>query len=306
MKQHNEISIFGEVLFDCFPTGDQILGGAPFNVAWHLQALGDRPRFISRVGKDLHGEQIIKAMGNWGMDTTTLQSDSEHPTGRVEVMINSDQPSYDIVADSAYDYIQPDQQISASVADSILYHGTLCLRNRTSRTTFDHITRDKSLRIFLDVNLRSPWWQRDQVYGWLEKAHWAKMNVDELTLLSDSRTNLHQQMAELQTSCSLEQLIVTQGEQGAVIRTSAGTFHSLLPEKIDEVVDYVGAGDAFSAVYIHGLRNCWPTDVTLHHAQKFAGKVIGLRGATTTDRSFYQECIASYSKVAADQECSER
>ncbi|MGD9171680.1 MAG: carbohydrate kinase, partial [Candidatus Thiodiazotropha sp.] len=34
------IAIFGEVLFDCFPTGEQVLGGAPFNVAWHLQAFG--------------------------------------------------------------------------------------------------------------------------------------------------------------------------------------------------------------------------------------------------------------------------
>ena len=36
-----------------------------------------------------------------------------------------------------------------------------------------------------------------------------------------------------------------------------------------------------SAVYIHGLRKGYPIDVTLYHAQKFAGKVIGLRGATT-------------------------
>ncbi|MBA1332725.1 carbohydrate kinase, partial [Candidatus Endoriftia persephone str. Guaymas] len=47
--------IFGEVLFDCFEDGSRVLGGAPFNVAWHLQALGAAPLFISRVGDDSLG-----------------------------------------------------------------------------------------------------------------------------------------------------------------------------------------------------------------------------------------------------------
>ena len=39
--------VFGEVLFDIFPDGAKHLGGAPFNVAWHLQAFGDQPLFLS-------------------------------------------------------------------------------------------------------------------------------------------------------------------------------------------------------------------------------------------------------------------
>ena len=46
------IGIFGEVLFDCFPDGREVLGGAPFNVAWHLHAFGQSPVFVSRVGDD--------------------------------------------------------------------------------------------------------------------------------------------------------------------------------------------------------------------------------------------------------------
>ena len=44
--------VFGEVLWDCFPDGQQVLGGAPFNVAWHLHAFGISPLFVSRVGQD--------------------------------------------------------------------------------------------------------------------------------------------------------------------------------------------------------------------------------------------------------------
>jgi fructokinase len=293
LKSPAELYIFGEVLFDCFPTGEQILGGAPFNVAWHLQALGDQPRFISRVGNDEHGDKILQEMRNWGMGTTAVQIDAGHPTGRVEVAISNGEPSYDIVVDSAFDFISADQ-LCEPHAEGILYHGTLCLRNRTSRNAFHEIAQRTDLKIFLDVNLRSPWWQQDEVFGWLKNAAWVKMNQDELALLGAAATDIRQQMAELQSICGLEQLIVTRGEKSTLIRTRAGEFHSLLPEKVDHhLVDTVGAGDAFSAVYIHGLRAGWPITLTLRRAQQFAGQVIGLRGATTTDPTFYQDFIAS-------------
>ncbi|NIR30149.1 MAG: carbohydrate kinase, partial [Gammaproteobacteria bacterium] len=50
--------VFGEVLFDQFEDGDAVLGGAPFNVAWHLQGLGLRPFFASRIGEDRLGERV--------------------------------------------------------------------------------------------------------------------------------------------------------------------------------------------------------------------------------------------------------
>ncbi len=50
--------IFGEVLYDCFPDGQAVLGGAPFNVAWHLQGFGRAPLFISRVGDDPLGHHV--------------------------------------------------------------------------------------------------------------------------------------------------------------------------------------------------------------------------------------------------------
>ena len=92
------IIIFGEVLFDCFPDGQKILGGAPFNVAWHLQAFKASPLFISRVGNDVEGDQIFRSMRQWGMITDGLQRDPEHPTGQVTVNFVDGEPEYDIVA----------------------------------------------------------------------------------------------------------------------------------------------------------------------------------------------------------------
>ena len=98
--------LFGEVLFDRFPSGDVVLGGAPFNVAWHLQAFGLAPLFLSRVGDDDLGREVLSAMRSWGMETFGVQVDSEHPTGAVEVRIADDEPSYEILPEQAYDYIR--------------------------------------------------------------------------------------------------------------------------------------------------------------------------------------------------------
>ncbi|MEN8132411.1 MAG: PfkB family carbohydrate kinase, partial [Pseudomonadota bacterium] len=70
--QKTRLIVFGEVLFDQFPDGTVVLGGAPFNVAWHLQALGYAPLLISRVGNDGLGAQIRSKMQDWGMDLNAL------------------------------------------------------------------------------------------------------------------------------------------------------------------------------------------------------------------------------------------
>ena len=54
--------VFGEVLFDEMPDGARILGGAPFNVAWHLEAFGLRPLMITRIGVDQQGDEVLAAM----------------------------------------------------------------------------------------------------------------------------------------------------------------------------------------------------------------------------------------------------
>ena len=288
MNNQIELYIFGEVLFDCFPSGERVLGGAPFNVAWHLQALGDQPRFISRVGADDQGDRILQAMRDWNMSTAGVKVDAEHPTGRVTITLDGDEPVYNIVADSAYDFISA-EQLCEPINAGILYHGTLCLRNDTSRNALSEITRSADVKIFLDVNLRSPWWQRDKVLAWVKNAHWVKMNQVELSLLGEHASDIRQKMTALQESCELEQLIVTCGDQDTLVRTAAGEFHTGVPEKVAQPVDTVGAGDAFSAVYLHGLRAGWAIEETLHQAQRFAGKIVGLRGATTSELAFYQD-----------------
>lgn len=285
-----QLLIFGEVLFDCFPSGERVLGGAPFNVAWHLQALGDQPRFISRVGDDELGKKILEEMANWGVGVEGVQIDRSHPTGQVAIDMIVGEPHYTITPDCAYDFIDA-AAIDKVSGGGILYHGSLCLRNAVSREAFLKLAEQPGMSIFLDVNLRAPWWQKDEVYEMLKRARWVKLNEDELRQLGFAGTDLKQDMSDFLSRFRLEQLIVTRGGEGALVLTQPGEFEQVIPEPVANVVDTVGAGDAFTAVYIHGLRASWSVAETLRKAQCFASSVIGQRGAIANDIAFYRQFI---------------
>ena len=288
MKTNSQPYIFGEVLFDCFPDGQQVLGGAPFNVAWHLQAFGDNPHLISRVGQDELGKNILQAMREWGMDTSYIQSDSSHPTGHVDITMINNEPHYDITPDCAYDFIEA-ENISLQENKGILYHGTLALRNHVTRQAYDKLAALPGMSIFLDVNLRTPWWQKEEIHDYLQRARWVKLNDLELQQLSQAGGDLEQTMQALQEQHAIELLIVTRGASGAIVRNLEGQIYTSPLPVVSEFVDTVGAGDAFTAVFLHGLILDMPIADNVIAAQEFASKVVGLRGATTQDLNFYQE-----------------
>ena len=94
---------------------------------------------------------------------------------------------------------------------------------------------------------------------------------------------------ELQTGrLDLDQLIVTRGEDGAEIWTRDENLSGRPPTRT-EVVDTVGAGDAFSAVWILGLVRRWAPETTMMRALEFAAVVCGWRGATSDDLAVYRK-----------------
>lgn len=286
--------IFGEVLFDCFPTGERVLGGAPFNVAWHLQAFGEAPEFISRVGDDAEGESILKAMQDWGMRVDGVQIDSALPSGRVDIAFGEDgEPAYDIIHPCAYDAIAPVD--NGSTACGLIYHGSLALREQRSRKSLLNLKSSVNTPVFVDVNLRSPWWQKEQVAALLEGADWAKLNGDELKLLAPTCSP-----AEFVALHHLQGLILTHGADGAEIVTSDNHPVRVRPWKSMPVVDTVGAGDAFASVMLLGLLKGWPLKQTAERAQDFASRMVGQRGATVSEMRFYHEIMTGWN--AANQQ----
>jgi len=287
--------VFGEVLYDCFPDGREILGGAPFNVAWHLQGLGLNPLLVTGVGRDALGDAILDTMRRWGMDTGAVQRDPQHATGQVRVSLRDGQPSYDIVADQAYDHIGQDLLAGLRPNEfALIYHGSLALRAPTSSDTLDALIASSGLPVFLDLNLRAPWWQRAQLMPLLRRATWVKLNDEELCEVAglpasravhdvDGLVEVAQGLAE---ECALRWLIVTRGGQGAFVVHPGGVQQGA-PIPVDGLVDTVGAGDAFSAVSINGILRGWELEQTLEQALRFAARVCMQRGATSEERTLY-------------------
>jgi fructokinase len=288
----HHLTVFGEVLFDCFPSGERVLGGAPFNVAWHLQAFGQQPLFVSRVGKDEAGKVISSAMGAWGMDTVGLQHDALHATGQVQVSLNQGEPSYDIVDGVAYDFI--DAQQLDSPPCRMLYHGSLGLRNEVSRKALEHLKQTLTPVVFMDVNLRAPWWQREQVLEWVRQADWVKLNEEELALLQGRDRDVESHAAAFLRQYQLEGLVVTRGAKGASLLMRDQASVEVAPVAALQVVDTVGAGDALASVLLLGLNLGWPMSLSLERAQHFASAVVGQRGATVDQPEFYHPFLKAW------------
>ncbi|MDD5277590.1 MAG: PfkB family carbohydrate kinase [Methylovulum sp.] len=280
--------IFGEVLFDHFPDGSRVLGGAPFNVAWHTQAFGLAPRFISRIGDDKPGHEVAALMDTWGMSRTALQTDAQHPTGSVKVLIEDGEPHYEIVPDSAFDFIAA-ELVAEKTTQGILYHGSLALRNSASRAALQTVKARHQGKIFVDINLRPPWWDKETVSALLHDVDWVKLNEAELAELGGfTSADLKTAMQAFCGQFGLDTLVVTCGAKGALACDKNHHFASVKPAAITTVVDTVGAGDAFASVLLLGFSKHWPLATTLERAQAFASAMVGRRGATVADAGFYR------------------
>jgi fructokinase len=283
------------VLFDVFPDGSRVLGGAPFNVAWHLQAFGLEPLMITRVGDDAGGEGILDAMHAWGINSRGVQVDPAAHTGKVRVDFDSGAPNFTILPDQAYDKLDSDAALDTMSGEdlSLVYHGTLIARDEVARATLGAVREQSQLPTFVDVNLRDPWWGKSGVTSLLNGARWVKLNDDELARLTgagatDSPHDLGSSAADFARRHNLNQVVVTRGDQGALVWTEEG-YLTGRPPVIRAIIDTVGAGDAFAAVWIAGLICGWAPRQTLQRALKFAASLCTVRGATVTNRDLYEQ-----------------
>jgi fructokinase len=285
--------IFGEVLYDCFPDGQAILGGAPFNVAWHLQGFGLAPLFISRVGDDPLGHGVRDAMHRHGMDTSGLQLDSSHPTGKVTITLSGKDHSFEIIPDQAYDYIDRDA-LPPLPETALFYHGSLAARSPVSAQTLAFLRARYTSKRLVDVNLRSPWWDNKQVLDLIDGAWLAKLNEDELLQLIPGEKDDATRMQRLIGAAGLQLLVITRGAAGAELLTAGGDRFGVTPDPVTTVVDTVGAGDALTSVLILAVLQGWPYRETLERSQAFASAIVGCRGAIVEDPDFYQPFIEEW------------
>ncbi len=273
-----DLHIFGEVLYDVIGS-DKILGGAPFNVAWNLKMLGLNPAFISAVGDDDLGEKIIKNMKKISLSTKYIQKNS-FPTGVVEVILENGSPQYEIKTNTAYDFITTADINSVE----LLYLGSLALRGNHSRESAMELKK-RSKRVFVDINLRAPHYNKEIIKELLAEIDILKINSDELEEIK-KYYNFRDEI-ELFDMLDLEILIITKAKEGSLLIYRGQRFEAEAKE-VDNFRDSVGAGDAYASMFIYSLLNKIEIETALEYSSIFASKICSIDGATLMDREFYQ------------------
>ncbi len=296
---HYPVLVFGEVLFDQFPDRT-VLGGAPFNVARHLAGFGWPPLLISRVGRDEEQVEVLKAMERFGMDASCIQIDPLHPTGRVKVELADAGHSFEILDNQAYDHIHQGMARLGALAarPQLVYFGTLASRHADSWRALLGVLRLSPGLKFLDLNLRSPWFERGRTESLMRHAHVLKLNSEEFEVLVrwlNLKGSLETMCLQVLNRYDLRLLLLTRGEEGAFAAMPDGRSFDLATQPMSmPIVDSVGAGDAFSAVAIAGLLSDWPMATLLERADAFARRVLGIRGAVPEDNHLYEQAKAGW------------
>jgi fructokinase len=237
------------------------------------------------VGGDDLGRRALAEFTARGVDVAAVAVLSE-PTGRVDVTVDAaGHASYVFAPDCAWDNVSwSDSLERLTAATTAVCFGTLSSRGATSRATirrFIAAVPSPALRI-LDINLRPPFWSPEIVRDSLPLANIVKCNDDELPVVAEilgltgSPEAILRQLVDRH---ALRLAALTRGAKGSLLITADGSA-SDLPGTPVEVIDTVGAGDAFTAAVTLGLLAGWPLSKLHAHAERVAAYVCTQRGGT--------------------------
>ena len=276
-----KVLAFGEILWDVYPNA-RYLGGAPLNFAAHLTKCGEEAWINTSVGNDSMGADAISAIKKLNIHTDYV-SVLDKETGKCLVTLDSNQiPSYDLVDDVAYDYIDAP---NLTAPFELLYFGTLALRNEHNKKAIKEIlNKNKFNDVFVDVNIRPPYYSDEVVQFAIKHATIVKISDEELSKvmkaigedcssISECERLLHKKFDNLKL------IIITRGGSGSSIyECDTDTMYECEAERV-EVVSTVGAGDSFSAAFVAKYYQTKDINASLSFATKISGYVVSCMDA---------------------------
>lgn len=275
----------GEILWDVKPSGE-FLGGAPFNFAYHLSRLGHNVSFISAVGDDERGRRVRQHLANCGMDSSYIPVIAQHPTGWVDVEFDAHgQPDYVIHRPVAYDFPSlPEETLNTLLAGGVdsIYFGTLQQISQTARSLTERlVTAAPNARRFYDPNLRKDSFTPELVRKLLQVATVVKVSEEEAVritkMFGETFTTLERFIRSFRDRFAWEAVAVTRGEQGCTVLVHQDYAEG--KPYVVKAIDSVGAGDAFSAAFLHGIASGWTAAQIANFANRVAALIVSRLGA---------------------------
>lgn len=279
MRDH--VVIFGEMLWDCLPTGP-VAGGAPMNVALNLHQLGLQSRLISAVGADQDGQNLLDFLKSFDLPLDLVQTKKDKETSKV--LVDTSDPEnikYTIVSPVAWDFIEWSEDLDKAVeeADAFVF-GTLGVRNNESLKTLLQLLHHPTLRIF-DANLRPPFYDFEVIETLLGFADILKINEDELEVFADyfkTEPTIEGLCTYLDQHFPMEIICITRGAKGAVLYQKGRLIEH--PGYQVKFQDSIGAGDAFLSGFVKTYLEERAPEEILDFACKLGGFVATQKGGT--------------------------
>ena len=288
------ILVFGEILFDVFPDGRQ-MGGAPFNFAFHMKKLGFPVRFFSRVGNDALGGEILDFLSRHGFDPSDIQTDPELSTGAVLVKMDKGRHEFVIEPHTAWSRFQYDKRISYALQEpcGLIYFGSLIQHYPAGRELVQKIAQKDLLPAvyFCDINLRSGFYTPDSIISWLSCVDILKLNQEELFTLTGKLQSGAKMLGDIRAlmDChNISSTVLTMGHDGS-LWTDQKKSYRIRSRPADHIIDTVGAGDAFAAVFAAGVLKGLDLKTTMDLADRFAKNICCMAGALPENDTLYHE-----------------
>ena len=270
------IICFGEILFDVYPT-EAFIGGAPLNFAAHLARHGESAMMLSALGEDELGAKALGWLEENKIDTSLIKR-SALPTGRCNVTIGENGvPSYELLSDVAWDEISTEL---CSRRFDALYFGTLALRSEHNRATLERLIANNDFGdIFVDVNIRKPFYSADSLALALSNATILKISDEELsTVASLLGVNFTDNEKFCELLCekfgNIKLIVLTLGANGALCYEASTQKLTNTAARKANVASTVGAGDSFSAAFLHKYLGGSTIESCLDYASRLAALVV--------------------------------
>ncbi|MGW3031789.1 5-dehydro-2-deoxygluconokinase [Streptomyces sp. NPDC001178] len=290
-----EVLTIGRVGVDVYPlqTGvglaevtsfGKYLGGSPTNVAVAASRYGHSSAVITKTGRDPFGDFVRQALESYGVDSRFVGTSDIAPTPVTfcEIFPPDDFPLYFYRLPKA-----PDLDITAGELDlgavrdaAVLWVTGTGLSEEPSRsaTLAALAHRAKAGTTVFDLDWRPMFWaDPNQARGFYAQAlrHTtvAVGNLDECEVATGEREPYAAAKALL--AAGVELAIVKQGPKGVLAMDRDGATAEIPPVPV-EVVNGLGAGDAFGGALCHGLLSGWDTRRTVIFANA-AGAIVASR-----------------------------
>lgn len=264
----------GEVLWDIFPSGEKLLGGAPANFAFHAHQLGHQGVVVSRVGEDELGQELLAQLEQRGLRTDMIQTDGSAPTGTVHVTDNPDgSHGFLITPNVAWDRLVAPRSLTQLMAGAdVVCFGTLAQRTEANRSTIQMLLGHAPAAKLFDINLRQDYWSREVIIDGLKACQLVKVSEDELGALRGlnlvpHETNARAWCRALLRKFDIDLAAITRAGNGAMLLTRTDCVEE--PGIQVNVADSVGCGDAFAAAMAHG----WQASMNLQELADLSNRV---------------------------------